>query len=55
MSDGYKPRHKGTIENDFCINGCLIVDGVKVPFPDCWNHGNPFTTEEKYVILKVRP
>jgi hypothetical protein len=40
---GYQPRHISIIEEDFCIKGCMIVDGVKVPFPDCVSHGNPFT------------
>jgi len=54
-NSGYKPRHKGIIETDFCINGCVIVDGVKVPFPDCWSHGNPLYTDPKCVILEVPP
>lgn len=53
--DGYEPRHKGKIENDFCTNGCVIVDGVKVPFPDCENHGNPFTKNTMYGMIEVRP
>jgi hypothetical protein len=53
--DGYEPRHKSVMEQKFCNNGCLIVDGINVPFPDCFAHGNPFTMDPKCVIIKVRP
>lgn len=42
---GYKPRHKGKIETDFCENKCVLVDGIKVPHPDCSSHGSPFNKE----------
>lgn len=53
--EGYQPRHKSIIDKDFCSDGCLIVDGFKVPFPDCLRHGNPFDIDPKCVIIKVRP
>lgn len=37
--------HKALIDNDFCLNGCVIVDNIKVPFPDCSTHGNPFVCD----------
>lgn len=52
---GYKPRHKSIIEQDFCENKCVTVDGIKVPFPDCKSHGNPFTTDPNCGTIKVRP
>lgn len=40
-------RHKALLDNDFCDNGCVIVDDIKVPFPDCVSHGNPFVSDWK--------
>lgn len=28
-------------EEDFCDNGCIIIDQIRVPFPDCARHGGP--------------
>ena len=50
--DGYEPRHVGDINYDFCLNRCLKVDGIVVPFPDCKHHGKPFTKETKCDIIK---
>ncbi len=50
---GYHPRHIAEIEADFCENKCVIIDGVKVPFPDCKSHGNPFTTDSKCVTMEA--
>lgn len=53
--DDYKMRHKGVINKDFCLNNCLQVDGIIVPFPDCKRHGNPYTNDLECAIIKVRP
>lgn len=45
--NGYQPRHIGKINYDFCLNRCLEVDGILVPFPDCYHHGKPFTRISK--------
>ena len=52
---GYQPRHIANKETDFCENKCVIVDGIKVPFPDCGTHGNPFTTNQKCGTIEVCP
>jgi hypothetical protein len=33
-------------EEDFCGAGCLIVQGIRVPFPDCNIHGGRFTISQ---------
>lgn len=53
--NGYHPRHKGEINYDFCLNKCVEVDGIRVPFPDCKAHGNPFTKNSECGTIKVRP
>lgn len=51
--DGFKPRHVSHINYDFCLNGCLKVDNIEVPFPDCRRHGNPFTIEPRCVTMEA--
>jgi hypothetical protein len=34
---------------DFCDNGCVLVDEIRVPFPDCLMHGKPFTEKQSVV------
>lgn len=51
--EGYQPRHVGKINYDFCLNRCLEVDGIRVPFPDCKAHGNPFVINATCVILEA--
>jgi hypothetical protein len=53
--DGYQPRHVSDINYDFCLNGCLEVDGITVPFPDCGRHGNRFTRDPKCGTIEVCP
>lgn len=36
---GHQPRHVSKIEPEICGDRCLVVDGVRVPFPDCSVHG----------------
>lgn len=41
-SDGSAPlRRIG--EEDICGAGCVIVQGIRVPFPTCKMHSDPFT------------
>lgn len=38
-------------EQDFCDTGCLIVQNIRVPFPDCPTHGDPYTSIPRCGIL----
>lgn len=31
---------------DFCGAGCKMVKEIRVPFPDCSIHGNPFASKK---------
>lgn len=42
-------------EPDFCDNGCVLVDDIRVPFPDCVSHGKPFTNNESVLQWKLSP
>lgn len=36
-------------EPDFCNGGCVLVEDIRVPFPDCKMHGKPFTENQSVV------
>lgn len=40
-------------EPDFCNNGCVIVDDIRVPFPDCFRHANQFTRDAECGTMGV--
>lgn len=47
-SDGSAHKKVAGI-GDFCDRGCVLVDNIRVPFPDCSLHGNPFTHKENMI------
>ncbi len=55
IASGFQPKHIPVKDNKFCDFGCVIVDGVKVPFPDCQSHGSPFDNNRKCGTIDFCP
>lgn len=51
-SDCRTDRFTAGIE-DFCGAGCLLVKGIRVPFPDCTVHAMRSFKSESVVYLEV--
>lgn len=52
--NGHQPKHKGEIEEVFCNSGCLLVDKILVPYPDCKTHGGAQFHNNKVLFTRRR-